>query len=215
MAMTQTRNSIGFEEQPDRGRILPTFDHIFEEFERPIYDYLLHLIQNQADAEDLAQETFIRVHDKLETFRGEARLSTWIYRIATNISTDYFRSSAHRQAKANPLLEEVDLDREFANLSAPSVAQQVAQSDMSDCMQKFVQHLPYSYRTVIVLHDLQGLKAQEIADILECPLETVKIRLHRARVKLRASLHAGCDLDHDERNVMVCEPNEVGKATLE
>ena len=213
--MAQTRNSIGSEEQPDKGRILPAFDRIFAEFERPIYYYLLHLTQNQTDAEDLAQETFIRVHDKLGTFRGEASLRTWVYRIATNASTDYFRSSAHRQAKANPLLEEVDLDREFANLSAPSVSQQVAQSEMSECMQKFVEHLPYPYRTVIVLHDLQGWKAQEIADILECSLETVKIRLHRARVKLRASLHAGCDLDHDERNVLVCEPNEVGKTTLE
>jgi len=86
---------------------------------------------------------------------------------------------------------------------------------MSDCMQKFVQHLPLPYRTVLVLHDLQGLRTQEIADVLECSLDTVKIRLHRARVKLRASLQAGCDLDHDERNVLVCEPNEVGKTALE
>jgi len=194
---------------------LPGFDYIFAEFQQRIYNYLLHLTQNQADAEDLAQETFIRVHDKLETFRGEASLSTWVYRIATNVSIDFFRSSAHRQTRVNPSLEEVDLERKLADLDTPTLSQKVAQSDMSDCVQKFVQHLPLSYRQVLVLHDLQGLKTQEIADVLECSLDTVKIRLHRARVKLRASLHTGCDLDHDERNVLVCEPNPVGKAILE
>ena len=64
---------------------LPDFDDIFCKFERSIYNYLLHLTQNQAEAEDLVQETFIRVYDKLKTFRGEASLSTWMYRIATNV----------------------------------------------------------------------------------------------------------------------------------
>ena len=87
------------------------------------------------------------------------------------------------------------------------VSRQVAaQSEMSDCVQGFIGRLPATYRTVLVLHDLQGLKNREIAEVLDCSLDTVKIRLHRARKKLRASLNVGCDFAHDERNVFVCEP---------
>jgi RNA polymerase sigma-70 factor (ECF subfamily) len=165
------------------------------------------MTQNQAEAEDLTQETFIRVHRNLPAFRGEASLSTWIYRIATNISLDHFRRNATRQAKTALSLEETESEGEWIVDEAASPPEQVAaQSEMSDCVQRFIQGLPPSYRTVMVLHDLQGLKNREIADVLDCSLDTVKIRLHRARKKLRASLNAGCDFAHDERNVFVCEP---------
>ena len=79
---------------------------------------------------------------------------------------------------------------------------------MSECVEGFIDRLPPSYRAVLVLHDLQGLKNSEIADVLHCSLDTVKIRLHRARKTLRATLNAGCDFAHDERNVFVCETKE-------
>ncbi|UCE25265.1 MAG: RNA polymerase sigma factor, partial [Candidatus Zixiibacteriota bacterium] len=89
----------------------------------------------------------------------------------------------------------------------PASPEQLAtQSDMSTCVERFIQRLPSSYRAVLVLHDLQGLKNREIAEVLNCSLSTVKIRLHRARNKLREALNAGCDFTHDERNVFVCEP---------
>jgi RNA polymerase sigma-70 factor (ECF subfamily) len=194
----------------------PEFADVFDEFQRPIYNYLLRMTQNQAEAEDLTQETFIRVHRSLPSFRGEASLSTWIYRIATNVSLDHFRRNATRQAKTALSLEETESEGEWIVDAAASPPEQVAaQSEMSDCVQRFIQGLPPSYRTVMVLHDLQGLKNREIADVLDCSLDTVKIRLHRARKRLRASLNAGCDFAHDERNVFVCEPKaqneEVGE----
>ena len=165
------------------------------------------MTQSQAEAEDLTQETFIRVHRNLPAFRGEASLSTWIYRIATNVSLDHFRRSATRQTKAAISLEETESDREWIVDEASSSPEQLAaQSDMSACVQGFIRDLPPSYRAVLVLHDLQGLKNREIADVLDCSLSTAKIRLHRARKKLRATLDAGCDFAHDERNVFVCEP---------
>ncbi len=185
----------------------PDFANVFDEFQRPIYNYLLRMTQNQAEAEDLTQETFIRVHRSLPTFRGEANLSTWIYRIATNVSLDHFRRGATRQAKAALSLEETQSEGEWVVDEKASAPEQVAaQSEMSDCVQGFIGRLPATYRTVLVLHDLQGLKNREIAEVLDCSLDTVKIRLHRARKKLRASLNAGCDFAHDERNVFVCEP---------
>lgn len=185
----------------------PEFADVFGQYQRPIYNYLLRMTQNQAEAEDLTQETFIRVHRSLPTFRGEASLSTWIYRIATNASLDHFRRSTTSQAKAALSIEETQSEGEWVVDEKASAPEQVAaQSEMSDCVQSFIQRLPPSYRTVLVLHDLQGLKNREIAEVLDCSLETVKIRLHRARKKLRASLNAGCDFAHDERNVFVCEP---------
>ena len=205
--MPQSLSVTDLREVGSQAGHVPEFADVFSEFQRPIYNYLLRMTQSQPEAEDLTQETFIRVHRSLPSFRGEASLSTWIYRIATNVSHDHFRRSATRQAKAAISLEETGSEGEWVpDETASSPEQVAAQSEMSDCVQSLIGRLPPSYRTVLVLHDLQGLKNREIADVLDCSLDTVKIRLHRARKKLRASLDAGCDFAHDERNVFVCEP---------
>jgi RNA polymerase sigma-70 factor (ECF subfamily) len=183
-----------------------SFASVFDEYQRPIYNYLLRMTLNQVEAEDLTQETFVRAHRSLPGFRGEASLSTWIYRIATNVSTDHFRRRSTQQAKAALSLD-AESEREWLGDGASSSPQQLAaQSEMSDCVQRFIARLPADYRTALVLHDLQGLKNREIADVLDVSLSTVKIRLHRARKKLREALDTGCDFGHDERNVFVCEP---------
>jgi len=182
------------------------FADVFHEYQGPIYNYLLRMTQNQAEAEDLTQETFVRAHRSLSTFRGEASLSTWLYRIATNVSLDHFRRRTIRQARTALPLDNIEFDEDWVNDTPSSPEQQAACSEMSACVQEFVQYLPPDYRTVLVLKDLQGLKNREIAEVLDCSLATVKIRLHRARNKLRESLDAGCDTTHDKRNVLVCEP---------
>ena len=188
------------------------FAAIFREYEHPVHSYLLHLTQDPVKADDLTQETFIRIFDKLKTFRGEASLHTWIYRIATNVSIDCFRGKAARQDKVNQSFEA--LEEEWWHQDTPTPEHQIEQSEMSHCVQQFILRLPLPYLTVIVLHDLQGLKIQDIADVLECSVDTVKIRLHRARNKIREFLHAGCELDHDEGDVLVCEPKEGNKTIL-
>jgi RNA polymerase sigma-70 factor (ECF subfamily) len=81
---------------------------------------------------------------------------------------------------------------------------------MSACIQEFLEGLPDTYRTAILLHDFQGLSGTEIAELLECTPGTVKIRLHRARTRLKAALQARCDFSYDERGVLVCgrKPHE-------
>ncbi len=182
------------------------FTNIFEAYQRPIYHYLLRMTQDQAVAEDLTQETFIRVHAGLPGFRGEASLATWVYRIATNVSLDHFRRKSTVQDEVTGSLEAVDTDQAgLADSEAIAPDQEAARSEMSACVQDFVGQLPPDYRAALVLHDLQGMTNGEIADVLGVSLDTVKIRLHRARVKLRAALNSGCDFAHDERNVLVCE----------
>lgn len=198
---------------PERETSALIFADVYREFEHPVHSYLLHLTQDPVKAEDLAQETFIRIFDKLKTFRGEASLHTWIYRIATNVSIDCFRGKAARQDKVNQSFEA--LEEEWQDQDTPTPEHQIEQSEMSHCVQQFILRLPLPYRTVVVLHDLQGLKIQDIADVLECSVDTVKIRLHRARKKIREFLHAGCELDHDERDVLVCEPKAGNESILE
>lgn len=93
----------------------------------------------------------------------------------------------------------------MADETAASPEQLTTQSEMSACVQSFIQRLSPNYLAMFVLHDLQGMKNREIAEVIGVSLSTVKIRLHRARNKLRESLNIGCTLTHDERNVMVCE----------
>ena len=183
------------------------FSDVFREYQHHIYNYLLRMTQNKAVAEDLTQETFIRVHRSLPSFRGEASISTWIYRIATNISLDYFKRSGNRLVAQAVSLDEIEFEGEWvADRNSTSPEKLADQSEMSECVQSFIHRLSPSYRAVLVLHDLQGLKNREISDVLDIPLSTVKMRLHRARNKLRESLNKGCDFNQDEQNVFVCEP---------
>ena len=184
----------------------PNFEDVFHEYQRPIYNYLLRMTQNPAEADDLTQETFIRVYRGLSNFRGQASLSTWIYRIATNVSHDHFRRRATQQARAALSFEEINLDGAWADESTPSPEKLVAQSEISACVQGLVQCLPPDYRAVLVLRDLQELKNREIGEVLDIPLSTVKMRLHRARKKLREALNANCDVGYDEKSVFFCEP---------
>jgi RNA polymerase sigma-70 factor (ECF subfamily) len=216
VTISQSQSALDLREtQHQAGRPL-CFADVFCEYQRPIYNYLLRMVQNRAEAEDLTQETFIRVHRSLSTFRGEASLSTWIYRIATNVSHDHFRRRATQQARATLLLEGTESEEEWiADEAAPSPEQLAAQSEMSTCVQRFIQRLSPDYRAVPILSDLQGLKNHEIAEVLNVSLSTVKIRLHRARARLREVLDAGCSFAHDERNVFVCEPRVGAEETEE
>jgi RNA polymerase sigma-70 factor, ECF subfamily len=183
-----------------------TFTAIFNDFHRPIYNYLLHMTKDQSVAEDLTQETFIRVYHGLPEFRGEASLATWVYRIATNVSLDHFRRRSTAQDTLTHSLDGMETDQEgLADNKAASPEHLAARSEMTACVDDFVGQLPPDYQAVLVLHDFQGMKNHEIAEVLDVSLDTVKIRLHRARKKLQGTLTSGCDFAHDERNVLVCE----------
>lgn len=178
-----------------------------------IYRYILGIVRNAAEAEDLTQETLLRAHDKLATLDDPAKLVPWLYRIATNVTYDRFRQASYRH-RPQPLVEDTGETgpgaAEAAIETGPRLDKVMEQREMSACVQEYVAALPETYRAVILLHDLQGLTNPEIAQMLELSLATVKIRLHRARSKLRAALGAGCSFESDERGVKVCEPKGRG-----
>jgi RNA polymerase sigma-70 factor (ECF subfamily) len=167
-------------------------------------------MQDPAEADDLTQETFLRAIRKLDTLNDVTKLSAWLYRIATNICHDRYRQLARRRESvsldAEPDESPPSRDELLAADSGPALDQLLEQSEMSDCVQNYINELPDSYRAVILLHDLEGLTNDEIARMLECTLGTVKIRLHRARTKLKSALENGCAFSTDQRGVFVCEP---------
>ncbi len=182
------------------------FDDVFATYERPIYGYVLKMVENEATAEDLTQEVFLKIHRGLSSFEGKSKLSTWIYRIATNVCLDHFRSSSHKKGRATVSLEEeLPPEGEGAQDGVPGIDEGVVKKEMSGCVREFVDELPQDFRAVVVLHDFQGLKNREIAEILGCSLDTVKIRLHRARRKLEGALGSSCEFYRDEDNVLRCD----------
>ena len=182
------------------------FQRIFTEYYPKITGYLRRLV-GEGEAEDVAQEVFVKVNKGMDDFRGESRLSTWIYRIATNAAMDHlrkpsFRHTASRSKNDDALADEVDL---LPQESDPAVDTLLIRKDMNECIRGLVNDLPENYRTVLVLGDLEGFTNAEIAEIIGLSLDTVKIRLHRARLRLKQSMDRACNLYRDERNELSCD----------
>jgi RNA polymerase sigma-70 factor (ECF subfamily) len=169
-----------------------------------IQRYLAHMLGNVEEAEDLTQETFLRAHSKWATLHEELALLGWLYRIATNVAVDRLRQRVKTAAfTADRPAEELALPDEKAVPALKIVEQQ----EMSACVQRYVAMLPDEYRCALLLHDVEGFTAEELAELLALPLTTIKMRLHRARAKLQALLRDACQFESDERGVTVCEPS--------
>lgn len=167
-----------------------------------LFSYVMSMVRETRTAEDLTQETFLRAYKSRESLRAEGARTAWLYRIATHVCLDQLRQSARRA----PMESEVNFDElEIGDTETPSLQQVIEQDEMSGCIQRYLNRLSDSYRAVILLHDMHGLGAPEMAQLLGETVATVKIRLHRARLKLRTALESGCTFAYDESNVLICE----------
>src|SRR5512139_1859273 len=179
------------------------FQPIYDTFRPKIHRYLARMTgANEAD--DLTQEVFIKVSRGLKDFRGESKLSAWIYRIATNVALDHLRRS-QMTTKISSIDTEGEEEPVQLRGEISLIDQQLIQKEMNACIRNVIKKLPEEYRTVIVLSDLEEFKNNEIAEILKVSLNTVKIRLHRARSKLKKELENLCCFYRDERNVLSCD----------
>lgn len=178
---------------------------IFERYRQRIYRHIARIVGSRADAEDLTQETFLRAHRQLGSLKQPEALGMWLYRIATNVSRDFLRPSARRSepSRGRPDGEAGPAEEREPAAEGPDLDQLVDHAHMSACGEEFLDKLPASYRTVLLLHDIQGLTSAEIGRLLRCTPGTVKIRLHRARSRFKALLEAGCDFYRDERGVLL------------
>jgi RNA polymerase sigma-70 factor (ECF subfamily) len=184
------------------------FEQLHTRYRPKIHRYLCRLA-GENEAEDLCQEVFVKVERNLTSFRNEAQLSTWLYRIATNSFYDRLRSPSFKQkSKEYPIeIDDNTLEkRDFTSQQQkPGIDQQVIRDEMNACIRGYIDQLPENYRTVLLLSEEEGFKNREIAEILQVSLDNVKIRLHRAKAKLKVSLQGNCDFYLDERSEISCD----------
>jgi RNA polymerase sigma-70 factor, ECF subfamily len=180
------------EELVDRARSgdLDSFNQLVLRWERPIYALAYRVIGREEDARDVAQETFLRAFRALNGFKGQAKFSSWLYRITLNLCRDWIRKE--RRTPITPTPEGIDLI-ELAGETNPSdsIEELVARKQLSAAVAKVMALLPEEQRTAVILKEYHGLTFQEIADLLDCPLSTVKTRLYQGLTVLRRQLRQG------------------------
>ena len=169
------------------GGDLDSFNQLVLRWERPIYALAYRVIGREEDARDVCQETFLRAFRALGGFRGQAKFSSWLYRITLNLCRDWIRRERRQPLAQAP--EGVDLI-ELCGETEPSesVEELVARKEIGAAVARAMALLPEEQRTAIVLKEYHGLTFQEIADMLDCPLSTVKTRLYQGLTVLRRQL---------------------------
>ncbi len=164
-----------------------SFNELILRWERPIYALAYRTIGREEDARDVCQETFLRAFRALPGFRGQSKFSSWLYRIALNLCRDWMRRERRTPVVQAP--EDMDL-LELAAAAEPSesIEELVARKDLMRGVERVMAGLPEEQRTAIVLKEYHGLTFQEIAELVGCPLSTVKTRLYQGLVVLRREL---------------------------
>lgn len=174
------------------------FQKIHADFRPGVQRYLARLV-GEYEAEDLTQEVFVKISRALHTFRGESKLSTWVYRIAANTALDRMRSPSFNRIVSNDFSGCTDsceteiMDRDAWTGDEPqSVEQQLFRRERFACYQDCIETLPENYRKVVELSELKNLAADEIADVLGLSVEAVKMRMHRGQSQLLQVLKSHC-----------------------
>jgi len=158
------------------------FEQLYQRHNRRVYSLCLRMTGNVSEAEDLAQEVFIQLFRKIGSFRGESAFTTWLHRLTVNQVLMHFRKSHVRKEQLTEDGEmpvEILVDRNRFNRSP--VLDRLS-------LDEAIVQLPLGYRTVFVLHDVEGLEHSEIASLLGCSIGTSKSQLHRARMRMRLLL---------------------------
>jgi RNA polymerase sigma-70 factor (ECF subfamily) len=151
---------------------------LYHQYKRRVFG-MAHRIVGASDAEEVAQEVFVRVFRGLAAFRGDSQLSTWIYRLTVNASLSHLARRGRRQEVSDEVL---------AEHAAPPIAER--DTALAARIEKALAELPAGYRAILVLHDVEGLSHEECAAILECRVGTCKSQLHKARARMRELLGA-------------------------
>jgi RNA polymerase sigma-70 factor (ECF subfamily) len=162
------------------------FERLYQLHSRRVYALCLRMVTNPVEAEDLTQDAFLQVFRKIRTFRGESGFSTWLHRLTVNIVLMRFRKMKHAELP----LEDVQTSEENVRLPLDPGADDLCLNGLIDRvnLSRAVEQLPYGYRQMFVLHDVQGYEHNEIAEILGCSVGNSKSQLHKARLRLRQLL---------------------------
>ena len=157
------------------------FQELVDRYKDLVFALIARTIQNRPRAEEVAQDVFLRVHRGLPYFRGEARLSTWLYRIVANVC-------AQEGGRPTPMSIEDERIRSQVVESTATRDQRFGDLEVRDRLEKAIARLPANYRFLVAAHYLDGMRYEDLADALQVPLGTIKTQLHRAKQQLRRLL---------------------------
>jgi RNA polymerase sigma-70 factor (ECF subfamily) len=175
------------------------FWEVYDQHYASVRQLILASVKDEWVADDLLQETFLRVQANLDSLRDPSKVPSWIFSIAHNLCRDHFR-------KAPKSSDHECVDRDDIEIIKPSAKQQdLEQRQMEQCVQNLTNLIPEAERTVIHFFDIMDLSHQEVARILGITVESAKVRLHRAGKTLRPIFET------DNRNILTCEPVETAK----
>ena len=178
----------------------------FDEHYSRVKAFVQSIVKQDWIAEDLTQEVFIRAFKNLPSLKDKSRLKPWLFHIAKNCCMDYFRQHKNRDKSDNSSIDP-------SHVPSPNKQEHLLeQQEMSACILDKFQYLPDNMRMVLWLFDVEGFSHKEISEILGINVSNVKVRLHRARKKMREILNDNCMFERDSRNVFVCLPSEDGNA---
>jgi RNA polymerase sigma-70 factor (ECF subfamily) len=177
-----------------RGGDVESFNQLILRWERPIYALAYRVIGREEEARDVCQEAFLRAFRALPGFKGQAKFSSWLYRITLNLCRDWIR-----RQRRNPT-SQIPEDMEAGELAADSgpvesIEDLVARRELSAAVEEAMTLLPEEQRTAIILKEYHGMTFQEIADLQGCPLSTVKTRLYQGLSVLRRQLQRTGQMD--------------------
>jgi RNA polymerase sigma-70 factor, ECF subfamily len=181
---------------------------LFSTYHDRLYRYVLSLVHNQAEAEDLTQDTFLRAYSHRDSLRDPNAVRGWLYRIATRVCLDRLR-----QRRPQVSLDGEEGTRQIDSLPSefPSALEMAEREETGVCVQRCLDFLSDRYRAVILLHEAHSLTAAEIAALLGESVGTIKIRLHRARHRLQEIMQIGCAVSQSATGVPCCEPKVLEK----
>jgi RNA polymerase sigma-70 factor (ECF subfamily) len=175
------QDELALVERCRRGE-LGAFEEVYRAHSRKLYGVAVRMLGNPADAEDMLQEIFLAAHRKLDGFRGESALGTWLYRLAVNLCLDYLRS---RTGRAIHMTDALDDEPVLPDARSQGLAERtVTKMDL----ERALAQLPEGCRTAFVLHDVQGLEHREVGEIMGIAEGTSKSQVHKARMRLRTLL---------------------------
>jgi RNA polymerase sigma-70 factor, ECF subfamily len=167
------------------------FAQLYALHKRRVYSLCLRMLGNVAEAEDLTQESFLQLHRKIATFRGDSAFSTWLHRLTINVVLMHLRRKGLNLISLDEALDPSPDHGPARSFGAPDLRLSGSIDRMT--LEKAVESLPAGYRLIFVLHDIEGYEHNEIATLLDCSIGNSKSQLHKARMKLREALRAPAD----------------------
>ncbi len=193
-----SRSASGFSEMEDSEVMLQlsagsmsAFDFLLQKYRKPIIHFMYRMVHNEAVAEELAQEVFLRVYRSRETYRAEAKFSTWLYRIATNLGVNHARDTRHERSASTIYLDEPDSDTgttpDVAD-ATPSAETKILARERMAAIKEHVMALPERQRMAVLMHKYEGMDYKQIGDVLKLSESATKSLLFRAYQTLREKL---------------------------